>query len=62
LFLAGLYLAIKGALFALTGDFVSIADILIGVYAAMMVIGFSWIVITVLAAIFLYQKGFISLI
>lgn len=55
------YLLIKGLLFSFTGDFSSIADIVIGFYAAAITTGFSWIVFTVIAVLFLYQKGFMSL-
>lgn len=56
------YLLIKGLLFSFTGDFNSIVDILIGFYAVAITLGFSWIVFTVLAVLFLYQKGFMSLV
>ncbi|MBN2421566.1 hypothetical protein JXB27_04780 [Candidatus Woesearchaeota archaeon] len=54
------YLLIKGLLFSFTGDMASITDVVIGLYAWGITLGFSWIVFTVIFALFLYGKGIMS--
>lgn len=58
---AAVYLLIKGLLFSFTGDVASITDVVIGLYAWGITLGFSWIVFTIIFAVFLYGKGIMSL-
>ncbi len=56
------YLIVKGALFAFTGDIISVADIIIGGYAILIMNGHAWTLLTVISVLFLYQKGILSFI
>ena len=59
---AGMYLIIKGLLFAMMGDWMSWVDVSIGLYLILMCFGISWGVITFLCVIYLAQKSLFSLI
>jgi len=56
------YLIVKGLLFSFTGDFISIVDVVIGLYAILIKSGHSWAALTLLFSLFLYQKGLFSFI
>jgi hypothetical protein len=57
-----LYLIVKGVSYLLGGDFISALDILAGAYILFLLAGISNLVITLIAIIFLAQKGIFSMI
>ena len=57
-----LYLILKGGVFALMGDKISILDILCGLYLLAASNGISWTLASIVAALFLVQKAVLSLI
>jgi hypothetical protein len=61
LFVFAFYLIIKGFLFVLSGDFISLFDIISGVYFVFVVIGFSYFVLTFIVGIYILQKALLSL-
>jgi hypothetical protein len=56
-----LYLIVKGVSYLLGGDFISVLDILTGAYILFLLGGMSNIIITLIAIIFLAQKGIFSM-
>jgi len=60
--LPAIYLIVKGGIFLFSGDFVSAIDVVSGAYSLFLFFGVSYFVLTFLVAIFLLQKGLLSLI
>ena len=60
--LAATYLIVKGILFSLGDDVASYFDVAIGIYLIVFSFGLSLTVISVISALFLLQKGLLSLI
>lgn len=62
IFLAAKWLMIKGAIFAFSGNYASFVDILCGIY--LIALGYGWGIsfFTVIAIIWIMQKGLVSLI
>ena len=58
---AGIYLIFKGTIFSITGDKLSLVDIIMGFYIISVSYELSYWIITILAAIYLLQKGIISM-
>ena len=58
---AALYLLIKGGLFLLLGDWMSMMDMLVAIYVGLVGYGFANAVLTALASLFLLQKGAFSI-
>ena len=56
------YLLIKGGVFAIMGNVVSMIDVGIGLYMLFIAFGHSHIILSFLAIIFLFQKGLFSLV
>ena len=60
--LAATYLIVKGILFSLGDDVASYFDVAIGIYLLVFSFGLALTVISVISALFLLQKGLLSLI
>jgi len=60
--ICGIYLIIKGGLFALLGDGLSVIDVIIGLYLIVACFGISFGLITILCLFYLTQKAFMSFI
>lgn len=55
------YLLIKGALFIFMEDFASVVDVIVGIYALFLAYNLSIGLLTIVASLFLAQKGLLSL-
>lgn len=55
-----IYLMIKGLIFAVMGNIVSLIDMLIGFYMILIIFGISYWIITLLFAAHLLQKSIVS--
>lgn len=62
LFCTGIYLIIKGLSFSFFGEWAIYFDVVIGAYAVLASQGYSFVVLNVLSALYLLQKGILSLI
>jgi hypothetical protein len=62
LLLAAVYLMVKGLLFLLGGDTVSMIEMAVGFYFIFAAFDLVWNPITVLCALFLLQKGVLSFV
>jgi hypothetical protein len=62
LLIIGFYLIIKGLLFGIMEDIASYVDIGVGVYVLLMAAGFSLGIFTVIAGLYLIQKGLLSIV
>lgn len=62
LLIVAAYLIIKGGFFLFQKDLASIGDILVGIYSLAIYFGFNNPVLTIIAVIFLLQKGVFGLI
>ena len=60
--LMGIYLLLKGGLFLLSGDLMSLLDITVAIYFILVANEISSVVVTALATLFLLQKGAFSLL
>ena len=56
------WLIIKGGFFALTGNMVSFIDVFCGVYVIFLAFGYNVTSLTILVAIWVFQKAIFSLI
>ena len=61
LFTAGAYLVVKGGWFALLGNVISYLDVMIGVYLFLLSFGIGHGVLSIIAMLFLVQKGIVSM-
>jgi len=61
IFTAAVYLIVKGLIFSLGEDIASYFDIAIGVYLLIAGFGFTLNIVSIVSAVFLAQKGLISL-
>jgi len=59
--LCGLYLLIKGGVFLFDGNYVSGIDVIIGIYILILFGGVGHIVVSIIAGLYLAQKGIVSL-
>jgi len=60
--IAAAYIILKGIFFVLHNDTVSYVDIVVGIYLVLLVFGFSLDVVTFMSAVFLAQKGLLSIV
>ena len=60
--LMGIYLLLKGGLFLLSGDLMSLLDITVAIYFILVANEISMVVVTALATLFLLQKGAFSVL
>ena len=56
------YLILKGGIFAVMGNVVSMIDVACGVYMIFLAFGYGWVVLNIIVIVFLIQKGLISLV
>ncbi len=61
LVVAAIYIILKGLVFVLAEDIISYVDIAIGLYIFLLMFGFSSNILSLLAALFLIQKGLASI-
>jgi len=59
--IAAAYIILKSLFFVLSDDLASYFDLVIGIYLVFLVLGLSFDVVTFFSAIFLAQKGLLSL-
>jgi len=59
--IGGLYLIVKGAVFLLQGDKISLADLTIGIYMIFLSTGNNYMIISIITIAFLAQKGVVSI-
>jgi len=57
---AAMYLIFKGGFFGMTGNFMSWIDLACGIYMIFLAYGLSSVVITIIAFLYLIQKGIIA--
>ena len=56
------YLILKGGIFAAMGNIVSMIDVACGIYMIFLAFGHGFLVLNIIAIVFLMQKGLASLI